>query len=70
MLAVRLPKGLDQRLEALARKTRRSKSYYVRRAVLQFLEDREDYLIGLARLRCNNPRIQLEEVERHLGVED
>lgn len=62
MVAVRLPKELDDRLERFARKTHRTKSYYIRKALKQFLEDREDYLLAVARLEEENPRVPLEEV--------
>jgi RHH-type rel operon transcriptional repressor/antitoxin RelB len=43
LIAVRLPKELEERLTALAQKTGRSKSYHVRQALLQYLEDLEDH---------------------------
>lgn len=70
MLAVRLPKELDERLERFAHKTHRSKSYYVRKALEQFLEDQEDYLMAVARLEENNPRIPLDEVLKQLDLDD
>ncbi|MES2913882.1 MAG: DUF6290 family protein [Pseudomonadota bacterium] len=42
MLSVRLPEELEQRLEALAKATGRSKTYYVREALIAKLEDMED----------------------------
>jgi RHH-type rel operon transcriptional repressor/antitoxin RelB len=42
MIAIRLPEDIEQRLEELARRTGRSKSFYVREAVLEHLEDLED----------------------------
>jgi len=42
MIAVRLPPKLEKRLERLARKTGRSKTFCVREAILQHLEDLED----------------------------
>ncbi len=69
MLALRLPKEIERRLDSLARRTHRSKSYYVKEAIVQFLEDREDYLLAVARLEESGERIPLEEVERQLGVE-
>jgi RHH-type transcriptional regulator, rel operon repressor / antitoxin RelB len=68
MLGVRLERELEARLERLAKKTGRSKSYYAKEAIRQFLEDREDYLLGLAVLERNEPTISLEELERRLGV--
>jgi len=69
MLGVRLDKKLESKLEKLARQTGRSKSFYAREAIRQFLEDREDYLRGLAVLERNEPTISLKELERRLGVE-
>ena len=42
MLALRLPPEIEQRLDALAKKTGRSKSYYAREAILRQIEDIED----------------------------
>ena len=69
MLALRLPKEIERRLDSLARRTHRSKSYYVKKAIVQFLEDREDYLLAVARLGEVGERTPLQEVERQLGVE-
>ena len=68
MLALRLPPEIEQRLEDLAQKTGRTKSYYAKKAITEFLQDEEDYLLALARLEKNNPRLSLEEVERQLGL--
>jgi RHH-type transcriptional regulator, rel operon repressor / antitoxin RelB len=70
MLAIRLPKDIEDRLEALARKTGRSKSYYVREAILEHLDDLEDYYLAVARLEENLPGLPLDEVERQLGLAD
>lgn len=68
MLGVRLEPELEARLKRLAKKTGRSKSYYAKEAIRQFLEDREDYLLGLAVLERKEPTISLEELERRLGM--
>ncbi|AWR87708.1 type II toxin-antitoxin system RelB family antitoxin [Meiothermus taiwanensis] len=70
MLAIRLPKEIEERLEALARKTGRSKSYYVRQAILEHLDDLEDYYLAVERLEQKLPGIPLDEVERRLGLQD
>jgi RHH-type rel operon transcriptional repressor/antitoxin RelB len=70
MLAVKLPGSIDHRLDTLARKTGRTKSFYVKKAILEFLEDREGYLLGLARLEQSTGRISLKEVARELGLDD
>ena len=72
MLALRLPPEIEQRLEALAKKTGRSKSYYAKRAIVEFIEDQEDYLLALAaleRLERGETTISLEELEKRLGLE-
>jgi RHH-type rel operon transcriptional repressor/antitoxin RelB len=67
MLAIRLPEEMEKRLADLARKTGRSKSYYVREAVMEHLEDLEDYYLAAARVE--EARLSLEEVERRLGLD-
>jgi RHH-type rel operon transcriptional repressor/antitoxin RelB len=73
MLAIRLPQAIEKRLETLARRTGRTKSYYVREAILQHLEDLEDmYLAERALERIRNdeePTIPLGDVIKRHGVE-
>ena len=70
MLAVRLPVQLDQRLSDLAKQTHRSKSYYVKQALQDYLDDYEEHLIALTRLEKKNARITLEEMEKRLELDD
>ncbi len=69
MLAVRLDPGTEDRLTNLAHETGRSKSYYVKQAIEDFLEEREDYLLALAVLERNEPTKSLAEVSKELGLE-
>lgn len=69
MLAVRLPHELEERLASLASKTHRSKSYYVKRAIEEFLEDQEDYLEALAVLEKKGKTYTLDEVKKELGID-
>ena len=73
MLAIRLPQDIEKRLETLARRTGRTKTFYVREAILQHLEDLEDmYLAERALERIHNdeePTIPLEDVIKRHGVE-
>jgi RHH-type rel operon transcriptional repressor/antitoxin RelB len=66
MLALRLPPEIEQRLDALAKKTGRSKSYYAREAIVRQLEDIEDYYLARRRLARGGPRVTLESLERQL----
>jgi RHH-type transcriptional regulator, rel operon repressor / antitoxin RelB len=67
MLALRLPPEIEKRLDALAKKTGRSKSFYAREAILRHLEDLEDYYLARRRLAHKSRRVTLEELERELG---
>jgi RHH-type transcriptional regulator, rel operon repressor / antitoxin RelB len=66
MLALRLPPEIEQRLDALAKKTGRSKSYYAREAILRQIEDIEDYYLARRRLARGRSRITLESLERQV----
>lgn len=70
MVEVKLPKDLEARLERVGIQTHRSKSYYIRKALEKFLEDREDYLLAVARLKENNPTVSCEEMRKELGLDD
>lgn len=70
MLGVRLDKETEERLEMLCIKTGRTKSYYAKKAIKQFIEDREDYLLAVARLEEDNPRIPFLEVRKELGLDN
>lgn len=69
MLAVRLDPLTEEKLSNLARETGRSKSYYVKQAIQQFLEEREDYLLALSILERNETRQSLVEVRKELGLD-
>lgn len=70
MLGVRISKELDERLRILAEKTHRSKSYYVKRAIEEFLDDQEDYLAALAAYEKEGRRYSAAEVEKLLGLKN
>lgn len=50
MTSVRLPETLEMRLEHLAMATKRSKSFYIKEAVTQYLDDMEDAYTALERI--------------------
>lgn len=74
MLAVRLPPDVENRLDALAKATGRTKSFYVRAAILEHLDDLEDLDLAEQRLidvRAGRSRTHaLDDVERDLGLAD
>ena len=69
MLAVRLDPETEDKLNRLAQETGRSKSYYVKQAIENYLEEREDYLLALAVLERDEPRKPIAEVRKDLGLE-
>jgi RHH-type rel operon transcriptional repressor/antitoxin RelB len=68
MLSVRLTREQESALEQLAEQTGRSKSYYVKQALDEFLEDRADYLVALAAIERDDRRLTAAEVRRELGI--
>ncbi len=68
MLAIRLPEAIEKRLHALAAETGRTKTALAREAILEHIDDLEDYYLAEARARLNRKTIPLAEVERTLGV--
>lgn len=68
MLAIRLPDDIEQRLSALAIETGRTKTALAREAILEYIDDLEDYHLAEARARRNRKTIPLEDVERTLGL--
>jgi len=65
MLALRLPEELERRLEALAQRTGRSKSFYAREAITEHLDDLEDAYLAEERHRTDSgERIPLDEMLR------
>jgi RHH-type rel operon transcriptional repressor/antitoxin RelB len=72
MLAVRLDKDLEKRLERLAEKTGRTKTFYAREAIEAHLDDLEDFFLAEERLRDfrSEEAIPLADVEKRLGLAD
>lgn len=69
-LAVSLPVPLGKRLEALARKTGRSETFYAAEAISCHLEELEDVYLALERLENPGKRYTLMEARKALGLED
>jgi len=72
--AVRIPDQTYERLQALASRTGRTATFYIREAIEAHLEDLEDVYLAeqtLERVRRGEERTYtLEEVERELGLAD
>jgi RHH-type transcriptional regulator, rel operon repressor / antitoxin RelB len=74
MLAIRLPEAIEKRLDALAKETGRTKSFYARQAILMYLETQEDIReaeLELAKVRTGESDLaSLEEMMKRYGMVD
>lgn len=72
MLAVRLNDETERRLEALADRTGRTKTFYARAAIEAHLDDLEDFYLAEERLRDfrSADAIPLATLKAELGLDD
>ena len=74
MLAIRLPEKIEKRLDRLAKRTGRTKTYYAREAILQYLDDMEDIYFAEKELEdIRSGRVQtipLDELVRLHRLDD
>jgi len=74
MLAIRLPENIEKRLDHLAKRTGRTKTFYAREALLAHIEDLEDTYLAEASLKKirsgQSKTISLESLIKKHGLED
>ena len=74
MMAIRLDKETEDRLEELAKATGRTKTFYVREAIHTHLDDLEDIYLAERRLEDlragRETTVPLDDVIRQHGLED
>ena len=69
MLSLKLPKDLETRLNTLAAKTRRPKSFYMREALEQYLDEHEEGYLALERLNDRNAEyLSHDEARKYLEL--
>ncbi|MEK8088982.1 DUF6290 family protein [Thermithiobacillus tepidarius DSM 3134] len=72
-ISIRLPEDVETRLDQLALLTGRSKSFYIREALVQHLDDLEDLYLAereLEEIRAGRAETTpLEDVMKRYGVE-
>jgi len=68
MLVIRLQPDIEKRLDRLAEKTGRTKTFYAREAILQHLEYLEDYYLAADTARNPGRVFTSEEAKRELGL--
>jgi RHH-type rel operon transcriptional repressor/antitoxin RelB len=67
---VRISRALDERLDSLAARTGRRKSYYASKAIERYLEDIEDYQDAKEAIKKSKRTYTLAEVAKKLGLDD
>ena len=60
-VSLRLPEEIAERLDRLSKSIDRSKTYIVTKALAEYLEEYEDYLIALNRLNDKDDKIVSEK---------
>lgn len=72
-ISIRLPDDIAARLQNLAAKTGRSKTFYMTEAILEHLDDLEDLYLAEQRLidlrAGRSQTVPLEEVMKRYGLE-
>mgnify|MGYP002631210930 CR=1 FL=1 len=68
MLAIRLDADTANRLDRLAKKTGRTKTFYAREAILEHLGDLEDIYLATQRLQRPAKTFSAEDVKHELGL--
>lgn len=69
MLAIRLPETIENRLNELAAKTGRTKTFYAKEAILEHLDDMEDKYLAINRLENPDKRWTLDDLEQDLDLD-
>ena len=75
MLGVRLPEDLERRLNAIATQTKRPKSYFVKEALTDFLDEYESVYTAVAQYRKDKAAgtlktFTLDELKKRHGITD
>ncbi|MEN3943076.1 TraY domain-containing protein [Prosthecobacter sp. SYSU 5D2] len=68
MLAIRLDPEIESRLQHLADRTGRTKTFYARQAILEHLDDLEDIYLATQRLERPARTYSAEDVKHELGL--
>lgn len=69
-VTMRLPAELVGELEKVARETGRTKTYYMKKALIEYLEDRQDYLTLVKALEKRGKSIPFDQIRRECGLLD
>lgn len=74
MLAIDIPKNLEDRLDALAKSTGHAKSFFITQAIGEYIDDLEDIYLAEQRLEDlragRSETVPLEDVMNEYGMDD
>jgi RHH-type rel operon transcriptional repressor/antitoxin RelB len=68
VLALRLNPEIEGRLNRLAKKTGRTKSFYAREAIIEHLQDIEDYYLASKRIKNPGRIYSAQDIKRELEL--
>ncbi len=54
----------------LAQRTGRTKTWYIREAIKEYLDERDEYHLALSRLEREKGEVDIADVRRRLGLDD
>lgn len=70
MYSAQIPDDLAKRLADLVKRTGRSERFYVEKAIVQLLEDEEDYRLAMEAIAEGGEPIPFEEAKKKLGLSE
>jgi len=69
VITVRLPEEISEKLDDLSRDMRREKSFIIKSALVQYLDEYVHYQIALDRLKDKDDKIiTSEDLRKELGI--
>jgi len=69
VITVRIPEEISEKLDDLSREIRREKSFIIKSALVQYLDEYVDYQIALDRLKDKDDKIiTSEDLRKELGI--
>ena len=69
VITVRIPEEISEKLDDLSREIRREKSFIIKSALVQYLDEYIDYQIALDRLKDKDDKIiTSEDLRKELGI--
>ncbi len=69
VITVRIPEEISEKLDDLSKEIRREKSFIIKSALVQYLDEYMDYQVALDRLRDKDDEIiTSEDLRKEFGI--